>query len=115
LVQCLSTCFFFEHKQMSYIEISKHGGAKKYTARIYNGRGGVRSVSFGQAGAQDYVTGAGPQRRDAYLARHQAREDWNNPNTAGFWSARLLWGLSTNIRKNASDIAAFLRIPVYFV
>jgi hypothetical protein len=30
-------------------------------------------------------------RRDSYLARHAAREDWTDPYSAGFWSRFLLW------------------------
>ena len=99
---------------MERVEIAEHRGGKKYTARIY-ANGKVRSVSFGQKGAGDYVTDASIQRREAYLSRHRSHENWNDPYSAGFWSARLLWGSSVDIRVNAREISKFLGMPVVFV
>jgi hypothetical protein len=31
------------------------------------------------------------ERKQRYLNRHKKREDWEDPNTAGYWSARYLW------------------------
>lgn len=50
-----------------------------------------RVVFFGAAGAEDYTTHKDPARRASYIARHQPREDWSDPTTAGFWSRWLLW------------------------
>lgn len=49
------------------------------------------TVNFGAKGYQDYTMHHDPERKRRYLIRHQRRENWNNPRTAGFWSRWLLW------------------------
>lgn len=65
-----------------------------------------KRVYFGAAGYEHYTEGhLDVKRRDQYLQRHQKNENWNNPNSAGYWSAKLLWSYPTfkeayaNIRK----------------
>jgi hypothetical protein len=65
-----------------------------------------KRVYFGAAGYEHYTEGHFDiKRRDAYIRRHQKKENWNNPNSAGFWSFKLLWSYPTfkeaieNIRK----------------
>jgi hypothetical protein len=52
-------------------------------------------IQFGQAGANDFTITRDFQARESYLKRHRPREDWMNPQTAGFWSAWLLWNKPT--------------------
>lgn len=73
---------------------------KRLTAIFDNGR----QVHFGLKGGSTYVDHKDPKKRDAYLARHRVREDFNDPYTAGSLSARILWGQHTTIREN---LAAF--------
>ena len=40
-------------------------------------------------------------RKNRYILRHQKNEDWNNIDTAGFWSRWILWNkpsISESIR-----------------
>jgi len=37
------------------------------------------------------------------LIRHKARENWNDPTTAGALSRYLLWGPSTSFAENLSN------------
>jgi hypothetical protein len=30
-------------------------------------------------------------RKQRYSKRHKKKEDWEDPNTAGYWSAKFLW------------------------
>jgi len=62
---------------------------KKYDARI----DGSKTVGFGQEGASDFTKHKHTDRKEAYIARHKAREDWNKPGakTAGFYSKHVLW------------------------
>lgn len=61
---------------------------KKYVVTLPNGG----KVHFGQAGAEDYTTHGDPKRMVSYLNRHGANgQQWDNPETAGFWSRWLLW------------------------
>jgi len=59
-----------------------------------------RRIPFGAKGYSDYTQHKNPLRRERYIARHKAREDWNNPMTAGALSKYILWGESTDIRRN---------------
>jgi len=54
-----------------------------------------KKVYFGSAKMSDYTIHKDPLRKNAYIKRHQKREDWNNKDTAGFWSRWYLWNLPT--------------------
>jgi hypothetical protein len=54
-----------------------------------------KKIYFGQAGADDFTTHKDEERRQRYIARHKANEDFNDPLTAGFWSRWYLWNLPT--------------------
>ena len=43
----------------------------------------------------DFTKHRDPKRKERYLKRHQAREDWNNPLTAGALSRWILWNKET--------------------
>jgi len=60
---------------------------KKWRVILPNGT----SVNFGAKGYEDYTQHGDPKRREAYIKRHQKREDWGDMTTAGFWSRHLLW------------------------
>jgi Family of unknown function (DUF5754) len=57
-------------------------------------------ISFGASAYSDYLEHQNPKRRELYLKRHSANEDWNDPRTAGFWSRHILWGNTTDLGKN---------------
>ena len=78
---------------------------KKYTVLIIDEiTGRKRTISFGARGYEDFTIHRDQERRQRYIDRHQAREDWNNPFTAGFWSAHLLWKKPT-IEASMKDIS----------
>jgi hypothetical protein len=54
-----------------------------------------KSISFGAKGYEDFTIHKDPQRKQKYLRRHSAREDWQDPFSAGFWAAHLLWNKPT--------------------
>ena len=60
-------------------------------------------IKFGDPNYEDYTMHNDTRRKIRYLARHHTRENWSNPNTAGFWSANLLWNKST-LDKSIKDI-----------
>jgi hypothetical protein len=51
----------------------------------------VKKIHFGQNGSFTYAEGASDDVRNAYIARHTAREDWTNPLTPGALSFHILW------------------------
>ena len=67
---------------------------KKMYAELQKDSGRTKRVYFGQAGASDYTKNKDPERKKSYINRHQATEDWSNPETAGFWSRWVLWNLT---------------------
>lgn len=77
--------------------------SKKYDAVFETAPGRNKTISFGAKGMSDYTINKDPIRRERYLARHRAREDWNKPDTAGALSRWLLWGDSTSMSQNIAD------------
>ena len=60
---------------------------KKFDAII----DGKKTVSFGAKGYSDFTMHGSEARKNAYLQRHKARENWNDPTTAGALSKFVLW------------------------
>ena len=83
-----------------YISTSNLKG-KKYTAYFPDAR---RTVHFGALGYEDYTIHRDAERKERYLARHSARENWNDMYTAGFWSRWLLWN-KPGLAESARDIS----------
>jgi len=67
---------------------------KKYVA-VLQDDDKLHTVQFGAKGYQDFTIHNDEERKQRYLARHRAREDWTDPLTAGFWSRWVLWNLPT--------------------
>ena len=59
-----------------------------------------KTTSFGDPNGTTYIDGASEQTKDAYIARHKVRENFNDPITAGSLAYHLLWGDSRSFRKN---------------
>ena len=55
----------------------------------------IKTIPFGQAGASDFTQHKDKERRTRYDIRHEKREDWTNPMTAGALSKFILWNLPT--------------------
>jgi hypothetical protein len=60
-----------------------------------------KTIYFGDNRYDDFTSHHDEARKQNYLTRHRARENFHDPTTAGFWSANLLW--------NKPTIAASLR------
>ena len=72
---------------------------KKYDAVIH----GKKTISFGAVGYSDFTKHKNEERKDRYIARHKVNQDWNDCNTAGFWSRWITWNKPT-IEQSVSDI-----------
>ena len=65
---------------------------KKYTAIFYNkDKTKIKTTHFGAKGYSDYTKHKDPDRKKRYIERHKARENWNNPMSAGALSRYILW------------------------
>lgn len=83
---------------------------KKYMARI----DGKKSIHFGQAGASDMTLHKNEDRKNRYILRHQKNEDWNDYNTAGFYSKHILWNKPTIIESIRDTNNKFKNINIKF-
>ena len=68
---------------------------KKYTAIFYDNSKKVKTTHFGSAGMSDYTIHKDPERKQRYLDRHRARENWNDKFSAGALSKWILWNKTT--------------------
>lgn len=51
-----------------------------------------KRIYFGDSKYEHYTEGhLDIRRRNRYLNRHKKNENWNNPNSASYWSAKFLW------------------------
>ena len=55
-----------------------------------------KKVRFGAKGYEHYTEGhLDKTRKQSYLDRHEKRENWDDFNSAGAWSAKFLWEYPT--------------------
>jgi hypothetical protein len=88
---------------MKLLEVKKSPRAGKKLMAVFQDNGRVIHRHFGARGMSDYTINKDPARRELYLQRHQAREDWNDPKSAGALSKWILWGRSTDLQTNIAD------------
>lgn len=50
---------------------------------------------FGAKGMSDFTKNKDEERKDRYLKRHRANENWNDPKSAGALSRFVLWNKPT--------------------
>jgi len=81
---------------------------KKYLIITPDGK----NINFGDNRYFDYTQHKDPSRKQLYLNRHKKRENWTNPNTAGFWSRWLLWN-KPDIRESIKDIQEKFNIYIF--
>ena len=81
---------------------------KKYRVNIDG-----KNIDFGAFGYGDYTINKSDKKKNAYIARHRVREDWNNPYTAGFWSRWVLWNKPT-LMGSIKDVADKLNTSIYY-
>jgi hypothetical protein len=72
---------------MLYYPYPANDGKHKFY--IFNSTG--RKIYFGDIRYENYTTHKDPERKRLYISRHVKREDWTNPDKAGYWSYKYLW------------------------
>jgi len=71
----------------TYILSKSNLKTKKYKILTPDGH----TIQFGAYGYEDYTIHKDDKRKERYIMRHQANEDWNTPNSAGFFARWILW------------------------
>lgn len=76
-----------------FIKLEKANDKKhKYEAIFLNEETNrKKTVKFGSYGMSDYTIHKDKDRKENYIKRHEKREDWENPLTAGALSRWILW------------------------
>lgn len=77
-------------------------GKKKFKAIFYKDGKKVKTVPFGALGSSDFTKHKDKDRKQNYLVRHRARENWNDPMTAGALSRWILWN-KPSLKDSISD------------
>ena len=75
---------------------------KKLMAIFSNKEGKTITIHFGSKGMSDYTIHKDIERMRRYEARHQKRENWNDPMTAGALSKWILWN-KPSLRESIKD------------
>jgi hypothetical protein len=58
--------------------------------------GRTKTTHFGANGMTDFIkSGGDTERKERYLARHKANENWNDPTSAGALARYILWNKPT--------------------
>lgn len=69
---------------------------KKYTAIFYDdNRKKIRTTHFGSAGMSDYTKHKDIERKQRYLDRHSANENWDDYKSGGSLARYILWNKPT--------------------
>jgi len=82
---------------MVFVQLKKSEiEGKKYTAIFYDDdRKKIKTTHFGLKNASHFTIHKDEERKQRYLDRHRANEDWNDYKTAGALSRWLLWAKPT--------------------
>jgi hypothetical protein len=79
-----------------YTLLKSSNPKKKYMVHIISKKTGrEKTIHFGAFGMSDYTQHKDEARKQRYINRHSAREDFNDPETAGYYSRWILWNLPT--------------------
>jgi hypothetical protein len=81
---------------MNFYKLKKaEDGKHKYTIIFKTKEGKEKKISFGAMGYDDYIITNDDKKKEAYIARHKVREDWNDPFSKGALSRYILWNKKT--------------------
>ncbi len=90
-----------QHKRSSkksplkLVSIKKSPKKDKKLVATFVKDGRTKQTHFGATGYSDFTIHKDVERRQRYIDRHQARENFNDPTTAGSLSRWVLWNKPT--------------------
>jgi len=56
---------------------------------------GNKTIHFGSSEHENFTNHKDEERKERYIVRHRKRENWDDINTAGYWSRWVLWSKPT--------------------
>jgi len=75
----------------------------------------VKTINFGAKGMSDFTIHKDKKRKERYIKRHSGMgEDWNDPETAGFWSRWILWNLPS-LKASINDTEKRFDIKIHLI
>lgn len=78
-------------------------GKKEFKAVFKKTDGKTKTTRFGTASNFALNPKKTEQDKNAYKARHNVRENWSDPTSAGSLSKHILWGNSRSVKSNTKD------------
>ncbi len=75
--------------------------------------GKKKTIRFGAHGMNDYTIYSAnddkekDKHKERYINRHKKNENWNDVNTAGFWSRWILWNKETVLESLEDTLKKF--------
>ena len=86
---------------------------KKFTAIFYDeNKKKIKTIHFGAKGSSDFTIHKDEKRKQRYLDRHKARENWNDYMTAGSLSRYILWN-KKSLKSSISDYKRRFNLKTY--
>lgn len=96
-----------------YTQLLKGTGTHKYKMVFYDSmRKAIKTIQFGAVGYNDFTITGDIQAKMSYLARHKAREDFNNPLTAGACARWILWN-RTSVSASYKDFRSKFKYELF--
>jgi hypothetical protein len=84
---------------------------KRYKVVLNDYEGKKRTIHFGSKGASTFLEHKDDKTKNAWIARHKVRENWNDKYSAGFWARWLLWN-KTTLADSKKDIKDRFNISI---
>lgn len=98
-----------------YLEPSDKKTKKWMVSYINPKTSRVKTINFGAKGMNDYTITGDDKAKKRYLLRHSGMgEDWNDPETAGFWSRWILWNKKT-LKASIKDTENRFNIKIHLI
>ena len=76
---------------LKYHPYPANDGKHKYYIITNSGK----TIKFGAIGYSDFTKHKDEARKQRYIDRHKANENWDDPETAGYWALNVLWNKPT--------------------
>jgi hypothetical protein len=87
---------------MKLLSIKPSDKPEKKLQATFETDGRTKTTHFGAAGMTDFTKSKDEARKERYLARHKATENWNDPTSAGALSRWILWN-KTSLEASKAD------------